>query len=63
MKIVLKLIFIVFIILSPNIVKSQDLDNFEKHIVKEWTLESYEMNGTKLPPKSGYEFDKIILYL
>ena len=60
MKIVLKLIFTLFIFLCPNMVKSQNFENFEKHIIKEWTLESYEMNGTKLPPKSGHESDKMI---
>ena len=60
MKIILKLTFVFFLFLSPNLVKSQTFENFEKHIVKEWKLESYEINGQILPPKSGHESDKMI---
>ena len=60
MKIFLKLVFVSFIFLIPNLVKSQNFENFEKHISKEWKLESYEINGTKLPPKPGHESDKMI---
>lgn len=60
MKIILKLTFTFFLFLSPNFVKSQTYENFEKHIVKEWKLESYEINGQILPPKSGHESDKMI---
>lgn len=60
MKIILKLTFTLFLFLSPNFVKSQTFENFEKLIVKEWKLESYEINGQILPPKSGHESDKMI---
>lgn len=60
MKNILKLTFLFFLFLSPNFVKSQTFENFEKHIVKEWKLESYEINGQILPPKSGHESDKMI---
>jgi hypothetical protein len=41
-------------------VKSQNFDKFEDYIVNEWILENYEINGTKFPPKSGHENDKMI---
>lgn len=60
MKIALKLLFTLFIFLSSNFVKSQNFENFEKQITKEWRLKSYETNGKKHPPKPGHESDKMI---
>ena len=56
----MKLLFTFLIILSSNFVKSQDFEKFEDYIVNEWILENYEINGTKFPPKSGHENDKMI---
>ncbi len=56
----MKLLFTFLIILSSNFVKSQDFEKFEDYIVNEWILENYEINGTKFPPKSGHEKDKMI---
>ena len=56
----MKLLFTFLIILSSNFVKSQNFDKFEDYIVNEWILENYEINGTKFPPKSGHENDKMI---
>ena len=56
----MKLLFTSLIILSSNFVKSQNFDKFEDYIVNEWILENYEINGTKFPPKSGHENDKMI---
>ena len=56
----MKLLFTFLIILSSNFVKSQNFDKFEDYIVNEWILENYEINGTKFPPKSGHEKDKMI---
>ena len=56
----MKLLFTFLIILSSNFLKSQNFDKFEDYIVNEWILENYEINGTKFPPKSGHENDKMI---
>ena len=56
----MKILFTFLIILSSNFVKSQNFDKFEDYIVNEWILENYEINGTKFPPKSGHENDKMI---
>lgn len=56
----MKLLFTFLIILSSNFVKSQNFDKFEDYIVNEWILENYEIKGTKFPPKSGHENDKMI---
>ena len=56
----MKSLFTFLIILSSNFVKSQNFDKFEDYIVNEWILENYEINGTKFPPKSGHENDKMI---
>jgi len=56
----MKLLLTFLIILSSNFVKSQNFDKFEDYIVNEWILENYEINGTKFPPKSGHENDKMI---
>jgi len=56
----MKSLFTFLIILSSNFVKSQNFDKFEDYIVNEWILENYEINGSKFPPKSGHENDKMI---
>lgn len=60
MRNLLKMISTFLLLFVSSLVSSQNLENFEKFIVNEWTLEKHEINGQVLPPKAGHEKDQMI---
>ena len=60
MRNLLKMISTFLLLFVSSLVSSQNLENFEKFIVNEWTLEKHEINGQVLPPKAGHEEDQMI---
>lgn len=60
MKFKKQVLLVLLIFLNPILVKAQNLTNFEKLLINEWSLESYEIDGVKMPPKEGHESDKMV---
>lgn len=60
MKVTTKLLLSFFICLISFFAKSQETENFEKLIVNNWSLDSFEVNGQSFPPKERNKNDRMV---
>ena len=62
MKIISKLLLPFFILLISFSAKAQETENFEKLIINNWSLKSFEVNGQIFPPREKNKNDRMIFY-
>ena len=62
MKIISKLLLPFFILLISFSAKAQETVNFEKLIINNWSLKSFEVNGQIFPPREKNKNDRMIFY-
>lgn len=62
MKIISKLLFLFPIFFASCFSQAQEIQNVESLLVKEWMLQSYEVNGQTFPPKENHANDRMIFY-
>jgi hypothetical protein len=60
MKIISHSFFTFLICLVSLSVNAQDNDGFDKLIINNWTLDSFEVNGEIFPPKEKNKNDQMV---
>lgn len=60
MKIKSKLLVFIFTILISYSGIAQETENFEKLIVNDWRLNSFEVNGQSFPPRERNKNDRMV---
>ena len=62
MKIQFKILFTFILFLINFSSRAQETENFEKLIVNNWLLKSFEVNGQIFPPKEKNKNDRMVFY-